>query len=59
MYLGMVKNRPTLTNNYVKLHYLLGSSKTLNTCDLQIQCKKVKDITMNYQQGIENSHLER
>ena len=57
LYLGMVTNRPTLTNNYVKLHYLLGTSKTLNTCDSQIQCNKVKDITMNNQQETKNSHL--
>lgn len=57
-YLGMVKSRPTLTNNYVKLHYLLGTSKTLNTCDSQIQCDKVKDITMNNQQETRNSHPE-
>jgi len=31
LYLGMVKNRPTLTNNYVKLRYMLETSKILNT----------------------------
>ena len=51
----MVKNRLTLINNYVKLHCLLGTSKTLNTNDSQIKCNKVKDITMNYQQDTKNS----
>jgi hypothetical protein len=57
-YLGMVKNRLTLINNYVRLHCLLGTSKTLNTNDSQIKCNKVKDITMNYQQDTKNSCLE-
>lgn len=30
-YIGMVKSRPTLTNNYVNLLKMLGSSNTLNT----------------------------
>ena len=41
-----------------KLQYLLGTSKTLNTCDSRIRCNKVKDITMNYQQETKNSHTE-
>lgn len=54
----MVKNKLTLTNNYVRLHCLLGTSKTLNTNDSQIKCNKVKDITMNYQQETKNSRPE-
>lgn len=42
----------------MKLQYLLGTSKTLNTCDSRIRCNKVKDITMNYQQETKNSHTE-
>lgn len=53
-YLGMVEHRPTLSNYYVKLLYMLESSKTLNTnkvssCYREIS-KKVKDITMSNQQ---------
>ena len=50
-YLGMVKSRPTLINNYVKyLLNMLGSSNALNTSKLRFYSKKVKDITMNNQQ---------
>lgn len=46
----MVKNRPTLINNYVNLLYMLETSKTLNTSNNLIYSKKVKDITMSNQQ---------
>lgn len=43
----MVK-RPSLTNSYEKPLYMLGSSNALNTS--KFYSKKVKDITMSYQQ---------
>lgn len=49
-YLGMVKIRPTLINNYVNLLYMLETSKILNTNKYLIYSKKVKDITMSNQQ---------
>ena len=51
-YLGMVKNRPTLANNYVNFLYMLETSKTLNTSNKNIYSKKVKDITMSNQQVV-------
>ena len=41
----------------MKLHYMLGHSKVLNTPDSRISGNKVKDITMNYQQEAKDSHL--
>jgi hypothetical protein len=51
-YIGMVKNRPTLINNYVKFHYMLEIFKTLNTKIIKILSKKVKDITIRNQQEV-------
>jgi len=52
MYIGMVKNRPTLSNSYVNLLYMLETSKTLNTSKIFFYSKKVKDVTMSYQQEV-------
>ena len=47
----MVKNRPALSNTYVKyILKMLGVSNTLNTSNRKIYSKKVKDFTMNNEQ---------
>lgn len=47
-YLGMVKNRPMLINNYMNFLYMLGTSNTSNTKkDIS---EKVEDVTMSNQQ---------
>lgn len=51
----MVKNRLTLTNYYVNLHFMLGHSKTLNTSNTYFYSNKVKDITMSNQQETLNN----
>ena len=51
-YIGMVKSRPTLINNYVKSFYMLGSSKILNTSNINVYSDNFKDVTMNNQQEI-------
>lgn len=47
----MVKSRPKLINNYLKLLYMLGNiSKTLNTSNFYYYSKNFKDVTMSNQQ---------
>ena len=53
-YIGMVKNRPTSINNYVKPLYMLETSNALNTRNNKIFSEKVKDITMSNQQVNKN-----
>ena len=53
-YIGMVKSRPTLTNNYVNLLYMLGIFKTLNTSNLYNYSENFKDITISNQQVNKN-----
>jgi len=51
----MVKSRPTLTNNYVNLLYMLGTFKTLNTSNLYNYSENFKDITISNQQVNKNT----
>lgn len=53
-YIGMVKNRPTLTNSDVKPLYMLENSNTLNTSKKEFYSENFKDITMSNQQVINN-----
>ena len=48
--LGMVKVRPTFTNNDVNLLYMLETSKTLNTSSAAFYSHNFKGITMRNQQ---------
>ena len=55
-YIGMVKNRPTLANNYVNSLYMLGTSNTSNTSNFY--SKNLEDITMSNQQVVKlNTHI--
>ena len=55
-YIGMVKSRPKLINNYFNLLHMLGIiSKTLNTSNLYYYSKNFKDITMSNQQVTKNN----
>jgi len=42
LYLGMVLNKPTLTNSYGKLRYMLETSKILNTSNTIFTVTKLR-----------------
>jgi len=47
-YLGMVKHRPTLTNNYLNLPDMLGNYKTLNTSNIYFFCLEERSKCIRY-----------
>jgi hypothetical protein len=49
MYIGMVKSRPTLNNINVPSLYMLESSNTLITSNINTYSENIKDVTMGNQ----------